>query len=207
MNVEAGATGTLAGLHWDAFYNHGESRLKVTNPNNTDNAKYLASLDAVIAPPGTTVNGVNVAGSVVCWVTTQPQFAGLYPGCVPTNITDPNGPSVASYNYLKQSTSWTLKQKLDNIGASIGGGLWGLGLPMTELQNEYDEASKATLAGALAAAKLHARPERASMILVGDRAKIEAKVRDLKVGEVVVVDTEGRPASAGGAGSSSSAVR
>ena len=85
--------------------------------------------------------------------------------------------------------------------------LWGLGLPMTELQNEYDEASKATLAGALAAAKLHARPERASMILVGDRAKIEAKVRDLKVGEVVVVDTEGRPASAGGAGSSSSAVR
>ena len=85
--------------------------------------------------------------------------------------------------------------------------LWGLGLPMSELQNEYDEASKATLAGALAAAKLHARPERASMILVGDRAKIEAKVRDLKVGEVVVVDTEGRPASAGGAGSSSSAVR
>jgi len=134
MNVEAGATGTLAGLHWDVFYNHGESRLKVTNPNNTDNAKYLASLDAVIAPPGTTVNGVNVAGSVVCWVTTQPQYAGLYPGCVPTNITDPNGPSIASYNYLRQSTSWTLKQDLDNIGASIGGGLWGFGLPAGEIR-------------------------------------------------------------------------
>ena len=134
MNVEAGATGTLAGLHWDAFYNHGESRLEVTNPNNTDNAKYLASLDAVVAPPGTTVNGVNVSGSVVCWVTTQPQFASLYPGCIPTNITDPNGPSLASYNYLKQSTSWTLKQDLDNIGASIGGGLWGLGLPAGEIR-------------------------------------------------------------------------
>ena len=71
----------------------------------------------------------------------------------------------------------------------------------------YDEASKATLPAALAAAKLHARPDRASMILVGDRAKIEAKVRDLKVGEVVVVDGEGRPVTGGGAGSPTSAVR
>jgi outer membrane receptor protein involved in Fe transport len=134
LDIEAGVTGTLGGLHWDAFYSHGESRLRVTNPNNTDNAKYLASLDAVIAPPGTTVNGVNVSGTVVCWVTTQPQYASLYPGCIPTNITDPNGPSLASYNYLKQSTSWSLTQKLDNIGASIGGGLWGLGLPAGEIR-------------------------------------------------------------------------
>ena len=33
--------------NWDVFYNHSESELTVTNPNNTDNAKYLASLDAV----------------------------------------------------------------------------------------------------------------------------------------------------------------
>ena len=81
--------------------------------------------------------------------------------------------------------------------------LWALGLPMSELQGEYDEAAKATLPAAMAAAKLHARPERASMILVGDRAKIEGKVRDLKVGEIVVVDAEGRPVSGGAAGSSS----
>ena len=64
---------------------------------------------------------------------------------------------------------------------------------MSELQREYDETAKATLPAAMAAAKLHARPDRASMILVGDRAKIEGKVRDLKVGDVVVVDAEGRP--------------
>ena len=81
--------------------------------------------------------------------------------------------------------------------------LWALGLPMSELQGEYDETAKATLPAALAAAKMHARPERASMILVGDRAKIEGKVRDLKVGEIVVVDAEGRPVSGGAAGSSS----
>jgi iron complex outermembrane recepter protein len=133
-NAETGLTGSLGGWDWDVFYNHSESSLTVTNPNNTDNARYLASLDAVIAPPGTTVNGVNVGGSIVCWVTTQPQFAGLYPGCVPTNITNPNGPSLDAYNYLRVSTSWTLNQHLDNIGASIGGGLWGLGLPAGEIK-------------------------------------------------------------------------
>jgi len=86
--------------------------------------------------------------------------------------------------------------------------LWSLGLPMKELQNEYDQASSATLAGALAAAKLHARPDRASMILVGDKAKIEAKVRALKIGELLLVDGEGRPVTNGAAaGSPSSSVR
>lgn len=140
VNAEAGLSGSFGGFSWDVFYSHGDSRLTVTNPNNTDNAKYLASLDAVIAPPGTTVpdkstgKPVSVAGQIVCWVTTQPEYASLYPGCVPTNIVDPNGPSVASYEYLRQRTSWTLTQKLDNIGAAIGGALWGLGLPAGEIK-------------------------------------------------------------------------
>src|SRR3569833_2811974 len=133
-NAETGLTGNLCNCDWDVFYNHSESSLTVVNPNNTDNAKYLASLDAVIAPPGTMSNGVNVGGSIVCWVSTQPQFAGLYPGCVPTNITNPNGPSAQAYNYLRQSTSWLLTQKLNDIGDSIGGGLWGLGLPAGEIK-------------------------------------------------------------------------
>jgi iron complex outermembrane recepter protein len=121
--AETGLTGSFAGLKWDAFYNHSESELTVVNPNNTDNARYLASLDAV-----------NDGGTIRCWVSTQPQFAGLYPGCVPTNITDPNGPSAEAYDYLRVRTSWTLEQHLDNIGASIGGGLWGLGLPAGEIR-------------------------------------------------------------------------
>jgi outer membrane receptor protein involved in Fe transport len=132
-NTETGLTGSFGGWDWDAFYNHSDSRLTVFNPNNTDNAKYLASLDAVIAPPGTTVNGLNVGGTIVCWVTTQPQFASLYPGCVPTNITNPNGPSLDAYNYLRVNTSWILDQHLDNIESSIRGGLWGLGLPAGEI--------------------------------------------------------------------------
>jgi iron complex outermembrane receptor protein len=129
LTFETGLTGTLLGsLDWQVHYTHGRSRNRVVNPNNTDNAKYLASLDAVLAPAGTIVNGTNVGGTVVCWVSTQPQFAALYPGCVPTNITDPNGPSLSAFNYLRQETSWTLTQDLDAVSASIGGDL-GFGLP------------------------------------------------------------------------------
>jgi zinc protease len=85
--------------------------------------------------------------------------------------------------------------------------LWAVGLPMSELQKEYDEVAKASLPATLAAAKLYARPDRAAMILVGDRSKIEAKVRELKLGEVVVVDVEGRPVTGGAPAASSSSAR
>ena len=78
---------------------------------------------------------------------------------------------------------------------------------MSELQAEYDAVAKVTLPATLAAARLHARPDRASMILVGDRAKIDGKVRDLKVGEIVVVDAEGRPVAGGAPASPSSSAR
>jgi outer membrane receptor protein involved in Fe transport len=120
--AETGVTGELGGLTWDAFFKHGTSELTVTNPNNTDNAKYLASLDAVLD-----------GGVIKCWVSTRPEFAGLYPGCVPTNITSTVGPSSASYDYLRTETSWLLTQEMDNVGFSIGGGLWGFGLPAGEI--------------------------------------------------------------------------
>ncbi len=121
-SAETGITGDLGGFSWEVFYSHGNSQNMVSNPNNTDNAKYLASLDAV-----------NDNGTIRCWVSTQPQFAGLYPGCVPANITDPGGLTPEAYNYLRTPTSWLLTQEMDNFGASIGGGLWGLGLPAGEI--------------------------------------------------------------------------
>jgi len=137
VDVETGLTGTLSTgfLHnwaWDVYYNHAEDRTTVKNPHNTNNAKFLAAEDAVIAPAGTKVNGTDIGGTVACWVTTQAAFAGLYPGCQPLNLFDPNGPSVASYDYISQMTYWTLSQNLDNIGGSVHGGL-GFGLPAGEI--------------------------------------------------------------------------
>ena len=95
----------------------------VTNPNNTDNAKYLASLDAV-----------SDAGTIKCWVTTQPQFASSLSRLRSVeHHRSPGGISAASYDYLRVKTSWNLTQDLDNVGASIGGGLWGFGLPAGEI--------------------------------------------------------------------------
>ena len=71
--------------------------------------------------------------------------------------------------------------------------LWSDGIPMTEMQREYDDASKATLAQAMAAAQKYAKTDQAGLLLVGDRAKIEAGVKDLKMGEIVVLDAEGKP--------------
>jgi outer membrane receptor protein involved in Fe transport len=132
-NVQTGATGSFGEWNWDVYYNHGNSELTVTNPNNTDNAKYLASLDAVMD-----------GGTIKCWVSTQPEFAALYPGCVPMNITDPAGPSVEAYDYLRTPTSWTLTQELDDIGASLRGTL-GFGLPAGDITaNVSAEARWAT---------------------------------------------------------------
>ena len=79
--------------------------------------------------------------------------------------------------------------------------LWSDGLPTSELQREYDETAKATLDATLAAAKKYALPERAAIVLVGDRSKIEAGLRDLKIGDVVIVDSEGKPVSGAPTGS------
>jgi outer membrane receptor protein involved in Fe transport len=134
MNAEVGLTGSIMDrFNWDVYFNHGDSRVKVENPNNTNNANFLAAADAVIAPAGTKVGGVDVSGSVVCWVTTQAAYASLYPGCQPLNLFNPqDGPSAASYRYITQSTSWVLSQTLDDVGGSIAGGL-GFGLPAGEV--------------------------------------------------------------------------
>jgi iron complex outermembrane receptor protein len=148
-NIEAGLNGTISGgfLHnwaWDTYYNHAEDRTTVKNPHNTNNAKFLAAEDAVLAPTGTKINGADVSGTVVCWAQTQAAYAGLFPGCQPINAFDPNGPSAASFDYISQMTYWTLSQNLDNIGGSLHGGL-GFGLPAGEVTAAFSgEARWAT---------------------------------------------------------------
>jgi zinc protease len=71
--------------------------------------------------------------------------------------------------------------------------LWVVGLPTTELQREPDELQKASLDSVNAAARKYAAPSGATLLLVGDLSKIEAGVRELNLGEVVMLDAEGRP--------------
>jgi zinc protease len=87
-------------------------------------------------------------------------------------------------------------ESLARIAQQIGS-LWALGLPMTELQREYDATNAVTMDQVQAATKKYVRPDSSSMLLVGDRSKVESAVRDLKLGEVVLLDINGKPAATG----------
>jgi zinc protease len=71
--------------------------------------------------------------------------------------------------------------------------LWAQGLPMTELQREVDATSAATMADVTAASKKYVTPDKLSLLMVGDLAKIEPGIRSLNLGEIVVLDVEGKP--------------
>ena len=69
--------------------------------------------------------------------------------------------------------------------------LWAAGLPMTDLQREPAELSKTPLASVNSLAQKYLAPKGAMLVLVGDLAKIEAGLRELNLGEIVIVDAQG----------------
>jgi zinc protease len=83
-------------------------------------------------------------------------------------------------------------ESLSRIAGQIGA-LWEHGLPMTELQREYDATAVVTMEQVQAATKKYVRPESSAMLLVGDRSKVEAPLRELKLGDIVLLDINGRP--------------
>ena len=95
-------------------------------------------------------------------------------------------------------------QQFESLGriAQQVADLWASDLTMEELQREVDETQKVTLEGARAAASKYAKPAAASVLLVGDRAKIEAGLRETNLGEIVLLDAEGKPVGAAGGGGS-----
>ncbi len=108
--------------------------------------------------------------------------------------------SADEFSMVKSRLTRGYAQQFESLGRLTQqiGNLWTLGLPMTELQREFDAVNSLTLEQVLGAAKKHVRPETASLLLVGDRTKIEAGVKALNLGEIVVLDPEGKPASAAG---------
>jgi zinc protease len=90
-------------------------------------------------------------------------------------------------------------QQFESLGriANKVANLWALTLPMTELQREHDATQAVTLPQVLAAAKKYVLPPSSSVLLVGDRTKIEPGLKALNLGEIVVLDVEGKPVATG----------
>ena len=70
--------------------------------------------------------------------------------------------------------------------------LWSLSVPTSELQRQTAELNKVTLSAVNGVAEKYATPSKASLLLVGDSSKIESGVRSLNLGEIVVLDPEGK---------------
>ncbi|CAN5873575.1 pitrilysin family protein [soil metagenome] len=71
--------------------------------------------------------------------------------------------------------------------------LWTAGLPMTDLQKQTDELAKLQLANVNSVAAKYTKPAETTILLVGDLSKIEAGIRELNIGEIVILDSEGNP--------------
>ncbi|MBP7416694.1 MAG: insulinase family protein [Pyrinomonadaceae bacterium] len=69
--------------------------------------------------------------------------------------------------------------------------LWDARLPMSDLQKENDQFATLKLTNVNAAATKYAAPAMTTLLIVGDLAKIEAGIRELNLGEIVILDTEG----------------
>ena len=84
-------------------------------------------------------------------------------------------------------------QQFESYGRIAGqiSDLWIVGLPMTDLQRETDEIGKLQLANVNSVAAKYAALPGTSLLLVGDLAQIEAGIRELNLGEVVILDSEG----------------
>jgi iron complex outermembrane receptor protein len=116
LNMTAGVQGTLLDKYdWEVFYTHGESRQKELQPNNTNNQKLYAAMDAVL----------DSSGNPVCYVSTT-SYANLYPGCVPISPFGPDGMTVQQYRYISEPTYYIMTNTLDDLGASISGDVLNL---------------------------------------------------------------------------------
>lgn len=116
LSVTAGVDGTILDKYdWSLYYTHGESRQKELQPNNTNNQKLYAAMDAVLSP----------SGAPTCYVSTTPN-AGLYPGCVPISPFGPDNMTAQQYKYISDPTWYVLTNIMDDVGGSISGNIFDL---------------------------------------------------------------------------------
>lgn len=110
LYLTTGLEGKFGRYNWQVGYVG--SRVTQTNiANGTWNtANLLAGLDSV-----------NVNGVPTCWVSTQPQYAGNFPGCVPINPFGPTSMTAAQQAYVLQPTKYTGTTSLMDFAGSIDG--------------------------------------------------------------------------------------
>jgi zinc protease len=146
------------------------------------NAALLTHGGTIIASGG--VQTDKTRESVVEFMTELKNFAGAKP-ISETELSAARLARIRGYAQQFESVARVADQVL---------ALWTVGLPMAELQREPESLLGASLDAVNTAAAKYAVQAGTSLLLVGDLSQIEKDVRELGLGEVVVLDVEGRPA-------------
>jgi zinc protease len=79
---------------------------------------------------------------------------------------------------------------------SIVANLWISNLPQSAIQADPDQVARTPLTDVRAAAATFARLDKASLLLIGDRNKIEEGVRSLNIGPIILLNADGSPITA-----------
>ena len=145
------------------------------------NPALLSNAGVIIAAGG--VQTDKTTESTVEFMNELKNFAGAKP-VSETELTSARFAKVRGYAQQFESLGRVADQIL---------GLWTLRLPVAELQQEPEKLMSVPLAAVNAAAAKYAVPSGATLLLVGDLSKIEAGIRKLNPGEIVLLDVEGRP--------------
>ena len=144
------------------------------------NAALLTSAGVIIASGG--VQTDKTTESATEFVNELKNFAGAKP-ITETELTNARLTKVRGYAQQFES--------LDRVADQILT-LWTFGLPTAELQQEPEKLMSVPLNAVNASAAKYGAPATATLLFVGDLSKIEAGIRKLKLGEIVVLDVEGR---------------
>jgi iron complex outermembrane receptor protein len=136
FDTTVGFNGTMLDrLNWDLHYTHGESRLHEADPDNINQQRLFAALDAVR----------NSAGQIVCRVSTT-AAASQYPGCIPYNPFGPNAEAAGAVNYIDDYTDFFETNSMNDVAGSISGELFNdwAGAIRGALSGEYRDLSLVT---------------------------------------------------------------
>jgi zinc protease len=82
--------------------------------------------------------------------------------------------------------------------AAIVENLWISNLPSSAIQTDSEEIARTPLADVQAAAARFARLDKASLLLIGDRSKIEEGLRSLNIGPIILLNSDGSPVARAG---------
>lgn len=106
----AGLNGDLGGgWKWNVSGTDAQAKLNTRNDNNWNNQRLAAALDAVVNP---------ATGQIVCRASLT---LSAYANCVPLNILGPTAPSQAALAYITQTTSFNVKNTLNEFEGTVSG--------------------------------------------------------------------------------------